>query len=56
MIHYAQIDPETMICVAVSSLSAEVLADNLIRLDSPDTSLIGKRWTGTAWEVVPVAP
>lgn len=54
--HYAQIDPATMICFAVSSLSAEVIADNLIALTEPDTGLIGMRWTGAAWEAVPVAP
>lgn len=56
MNHYAQIDTVTRICFAVSSLSAEVIADNLIALTEPATGLIGMRWTGAAWEAVPVAP
>lgn len=56
MYHYAQIHEVTLVCFAVSSLSAEVIADNLIPLVEPDTGLIGMRWTGTAWEAVPVAP
>lgn len=56
MHYYAQIDLATMICFAVSSLSAEVIADNLIKLASPDTGPIGMRWTGTAWEAPPPAP
>lgn len=50
---YAQID-ENNICFAVSSLNGEVIADNLIQLETYNTSFIGKRYNNGTWEDVPV--
>jgi hypothetical protein len=50
--YYAQID-QTGICFAVSQLSREVTANNMIAINSYDTTLLGKRWNGTNWEEVP---
>lgn len=49
---YAQINEEN-ICVGVSSLSGEVKSDSLIRLETFDTSLLGKKYTDGLWEEVP---
>ena len=49
---YAQINDEN-ICMAVSNLSGEVSADNLIPLEVFDASILGKKWTGDGWEDVP---
>lgn len=51
MHHYAQINALS-VCVAVSSLSAQVAHPRLIPIASPDETLIGKKWTGSAWIVV----
>lgn len=48
---YAQIDA-TGICVAISDLSGEVIAANMIPLATNDSAIIGKRWTGAAWVAV----
>lgn len=50
--YYAQIDA-TGICIALSDLSGEVVAANMIPLPAYDSAIIGKRWTGAAWVVVP---
>ena len=52
---YAQID-ENNICVAVSRLKSVVTADNIIRLATFDTSLLGKKYNNGAWEDVPQSP
>lgn len=52
---YAQINPEN-ICVGVSNLSSEVNAPHMILLESADESVIGKHWTGSAWEAVAPLP
>lgn len=53
---YAQID-DTGLCFAVSSLSGEVSAPNLIPLASMAATVLGQRWTGTEWvEVAPPEP
>ena len=49
---YAQINDEN-ICIAVSNLSGEVSADNLIPLEVFDASILSKKWTGDGWEDVP---
>ena len=49
---YAQINDEN-ICIAVSNLSGEVSADNLIPLEVFDATVLGKKWTGDGWEDVP---
>ena len=51
--HYAQIDPTTRLCIAVSTLSAEVHAPHLIPIDSPDRALLGRRWDGAQWQAPP---
>lgn len=48
---YAQLD-DNKICTAISDLSEEVNAENLIALTTYDTFLIGKRWNGETWEAV----
>ena len=49
---YAQID-ENNICIAVSYLSGKVTADNMLRLETYDTSLLGKKYNNGVWEEVP---
>lgn len=49
---YAQID-ENGIAFAVTKVAAEINVQNLVRLPSYDTSVLGKRWTGTHWQDVP---
>ena len=50
--YYAQID-ENNICIAVSELSGKVTADNMLRLETYDTSLLGKKYNNGVWEEVP---
>ena len=50
--YYAQID-ENNICIAVSDLSGKVTADNMLRLETYDTSLLGKKYNNGVWEEVP---
>lgn len=52
MPYYAQIDGDG-IAYAVSELSGEVIADNLIPLASMDLSVLGKRRAGSSWGDVP---
>ena len=49
---YAQID-ENNICIAVSDLSGKVTAGNMLRLETYDTSLVGKKYNNGVWEEVP---
>lgn len=51
MPYYAQVDA-TGVAYAVSELAGEVVADNLIPLDSMDSSVLGKRRAGSVWEDV----
>lgn len=51
MFCYAQIN-ENNICVGISNLSGEVIADNMIRIDTMDTSLLGKKYNSGSWETV----
>lgn len=53
MLFYAQLDTDSIV-VAVTQTSGEIHAANMIALGSYDTSVIGKRWTGTHWETVPL--
>jgi hypothetical protein len=50
---YAQLD-ENNIVVAVSQLSGEVDAPNMIEIPEYDTSLLGKKYNALAkeWEVI----
>lgn len=41
--HYAQID-ETNRVISISDLAGPVEAENMIRLENPDTSILGKVW------------
>ena len=50
--YYAQID-ENNICIAVSDLSGPVTADNMLRLETYDISLLGKKYNNGVWEVMP---
>ena len=49
---YAQID-ENNICIAVSDLSGKVTAGNMLRRETYDTSLLGKKYNNGVWEEVP---
>ncbi|OUQ56241.1 hypothetical protein B5E58_11240 [Tyzzerella sp. An114] len=51
MFYYAQINEEN-ICVGVSNLSSEVVADNMIIIDTMDTNLLGKKYNNGNWEAV----
>lgn len=53
--YYAQIDDDG-ICMGVSQLSGVVDKPNMIELESYDTSLMGKMWTGTEWIENPNPP
>lgn len=53
--YYAQIDDDS-ICMGVSQLSGVVDKPNMIELESYDTSLMGKMWTGTEWVENPNPP
>ncbi len=52
MFCYAQID-EKNICVGISQLSGEALAENMILLASCNASLLGKKYNDGIWEEVP---
>lgn len=45
---YAQIDGNN-VCVGVSQLPSEIIADNMIQIDSYDTSLLRKIWQDGTW-------
>lgn len=55
MKYYATINNDN-ICDGISQLSGEVIADNLIEIDSYDTTLFGKVWTGSEWIENPNPP
>lgn len=46
--YYAQLS-ETGICVGLSDLSGEVTADNMILLESYDTTILGKKYENGVW-------
>jgi hypothetical protein len=48
MYYYAQINSEN-ICICVSQLSGPVDLPNMIPIESEDSSLCGKMWTGSEW-------
>ena len=45
---YAQLNEEN-ICVGISQLPGEVIADDMIQIDSYDTSLLRKIWQNGEW-------
>lgn len=53
MYFYAQLDEEN-VCCGVSQLSGEVIADNMVRLYSMDTTVIGKKYEDGEWVEVPM--
>ena len=53
--YYAQIDDDS-ICMGVSQLSGVVDKPNMIELESYDTGLMGKMWTGSEWIENPNPP
>ena len=53
--YYAQID-ESSICIAVSDLSGPVTAANMLRLETYDINLLGKKYNNGVWEEVPQPP
>ena len=54
MYKYAQINSEN-ICFAVSYLSGEVIANDMIRLSAEDEPL-GKKYNNGTWEELPPQP
>lgn len=44
------------ICVAVSKLTENITAPNTIKLDTFDTTILGKKYNKGVWEVVPEIP
>lgn len=54
MSNYAQIDGNG-VCIGVSTLAGAVSSPHLIPIVDEDVSLVGRRWTGSEWEDVPVA-
>lgn len=52
MFFYAKLN-ELNIAVAVAQSNVELHDDSLVRLQSYDPTVLGKRWTGTHWESIP---
>ena len=50
--YYAQLNNEN-ICNGVSDLSGEIFDDNLVRLETYDLTVLGKRYNNGVWEEVP---
>jgi hypothetical protein len=48
---YAQINGAG-VCVGLLETSGSINAPHMIAVEGYDLTLIGKRWTGTAWEAV----
>lgn len=46
--YYAQID-EAGVCTGVLDTHAPISAAHMIPIATPDSSFIGKRWTGAEW-------
>lgn len=51
MFYYAQLDKNN-ICVGVSYLSGEIIADNMIRIEEMNADLLGKKYNNGKFEVV----
>jgi hypothetical protein len=52
---YAQLNNEN-ICIGLSQLSGEVSSENLIKLESYDASLLGKKYHDGGWLEVEIKP
>ena len=50
--NYAQINQDS-ICFAVTQTYGLIEQDDMIPIDSYNTSLLGSRWTGKTWESPP---
>lgn len=48
---YAQLNDEK-ICVGISDLSGEVVAEDMIKIDEFDTTLLGKKYNNGSWKTV----
>lgn len=48
---YAQLD-STNVCIGISQLSGEVQSEDMIKIDSYDTSFLGKKYNNGLWEEV----
>lgn len=55
MKYYATINDQS-ICDVISQLNDEVIADNMIEVETYDTSILGKMWTGSEWVDNPNPP
>lgn len=53
--YYAMLD-ENNICVSVQESPTVIDSDDLMELDSYDTSVLGKMWTGSEWVDNPNPP
>jgi len=51
--YYAQINDDDIV-TGVSDLAGEVIDPKMIEILSYDSSLLGKRWTGTEFEDMPI--
>lgn len=50
--YFAQLN-ENGICVSVTQPAAPLVGPEFIPLTFLDMSVLGKKWNGTGWEVVP---
>ncbi len=50
--YFAQINGAG-VCVAVTQSSAPLVGAQFVPLASLDISVLGKKWNGSSWEVVP---
>lgn len=53
--YYAQLDADN-ICIGVSDLSGPVSSPDVVQLDTYDTTVQGKMWTGSEWVENPNPP
>lgn len=53
--YYAMLD-ENNICVSVQESPTVIDSDDLMELDSYETSVLGKMWTGSEWVENPNPP
>ncbi len=56
MIKYYAVIDEKNICKEISQLSGEVLENYMIEIESYQTELLGKMWTGSEWVDNPNPP
>jgi hypothetical protein len=50
--YFAQINSTTGICEGITQTTGTIVAPNIVPITA-NQSVLGKRWTGTAWVNVP---